>query len=59
LHHASQSSVDIAVIQQIVSDFAEDVSGIEVEADLRAIPSRVLNPIGSAHRGTVPGILQL
>ncbi|CAB4639616.1 unannotated protein [freshwater metagenome] len=59
LHHATQRGVDVAVIQQIVGDFAEDVSGVQVEADLCAIPSRVLNPIGSAHRGTVPGILQL
>ncbi|MCE2807207.1 MAG: hypothetical protein LW869_01985 [Actinobacteria bacterium] len=58
LHHATKRGVDIAVIQQIVGDFAEDVGGVEVEPDLCAIPSRVLNPIGSAHRGTVPGILQ-
>jgi hypothetical protein len=37
----------------------EDVGGIEIESDLCAIPPRVLNPIGSAHRGTVPGILQV
>ena len=59
LHHAAQGGVDIAVIQQIVSDFVEDVGGIKVESDLCAIPPRVLNPIGSAHRGTVPGILQV
>ena len=58
LHHASERGVDIAVVEQIVGDLAEDVGGIEVEADLRAIPAGVSDAVALSHVRTVPGILR-
>ena len=47
LHHAAQRGVEVAVVEEIVGHLLEQRVGVEVEADLRAVPPRVLEP---AHR---------
>ncbi|CAB4611981.1 unannotated protein [freshwater metagenome] len=56
LHHPAQRGIEIAVIEQIVGQVAEDVTGIHVESDLTAIPSGVTNTITLGHMGTVPAL---
>ena len=41
LHQPPQRGVEVAVVQQVVGDLAEDRVGVELEADLRAVPARV------------------
>src|SRR5207248_7345386 len=41
LHEAAQGRVEVTVVQQVVGDLAQDVVGIEVEPDLRAVPTRL------------------
>ena len=55
LQHAPQGRVEVAVVEQVVGDLAEDVVGIELEPRLRAVPPRVAHPtmpIGSGPRTT-------
>ena len=42
LHHAAQRGVEVAVVQEIVGHLLQERVGVEVEADLRAVPTRVL-----------------
>ena len=44
LHHAAQRGVEIAVVEQVVGHLLEQRVGVEIEADLRAVPARVLEP---------------
>ena len=44
LQQALQGLVEVAVVEQLVGHLLEDVVGVEVEADLRAVPPRVLEP---------------
>ena len=37
------------MVEQVVGDLAEDVVGVELEADLRAVPARVANPTSPGH----------
>jgi hypothetical protein len=39
LQHAAQGRVEVAVVEQVVGDLAEDVVGVELEAHLRAVPA--------------------
>ena len=48
LHHAAQRGVEVAVVEQIVGHLLEQRVGVEVEADLRAVPARVLEARGHA-----------
>src|SRR6185503_14650003 len=48
LEHAAQGGVEVAVVQQVVGDLTEHVVGVELEADLRAVPARVA-VAGRAH----------
>ncbi len=41
LHHPPEGVVEVAVVQQVVGDLGEHRVGIELEADLRAVPPRV------------------
>ena len=50
LHHAAQRGVQIAVVEQVVGHLLEQRVGVEVEADLRAVPPRVLEPAHAAVR---------
>jgi hypothetical protein len=54
LHGSPQRRVEIAVVQQVVGDLLEDRRRVQVEADLRAVPPRVADPVGLAHARTVP-----
>ena len=51
LHHAAQRRVQVAVVEQVVGDLLEHRLGVEVEADLRAVPLRVPEPRRASHRG--------
>ncbi len=44
LHEPLQGLVEVAVIEELVGQLAEDVVGVEIEADLGAIPFRILEP---------------
>jgi hypothetical protein len=39
LEHAAQCRVEITVVQQVVGDLGEDAVGVELEADLGAVPA--------------------
>ena len=39
LEHATQGRVEVTVVQQVVGDLGEDAVGIELEADLGAVPA--------------------
>ena len=39
LHHAAQRGVEIAVVEEVVGHLLEQCVGIEVESDLRAVPT--------------------
>ncbi len=52
LHHPPQGGVEVAVVQQVVGDLREDLVGVELEADLRAVPPGVAEPSG--HGRTLP-----
>ncbi len=54
LHHSSQGSVDIAVIQQFVGEFVERRVGVELETGLGAIPAGVLEPLRHVWNVTGP-----
>ena len=41
LHHPAQRGVEVAVVEQVVGDLAEDRVGVDVEAGLGAVPARV------------------
>ena len=41
LHRAAQRRVEIAVVEQVVGQLAEQRVGVEVEAGLGAVPARV------------------
>ena len=41
LHQPPKRGVEVAVVQQVVGDLAEDGVGVDVEAGLRAVPPRV------------------
>ena len=51
LHHAPQRGVQIAVVQEIVGHLLEQRVGVEIEADLRAVPPRVPE-LAHARHGT-------
>ena len=59
LHHPPQGRVEVAVVEQVVGDLAEESVGVEVEADLRAVPPGVPDAVDLPHGGTVPGILPM
>ena len=42
LHHPAQRRVEVAVVEEVVGHLVEQRVGVEVEADLRAVPARVL-----------------
>ena len=42
LHHAPQRGVEITVVEQVVGHLLQQRVGVEVEADLRTVPTRVL-----------------
>ena len=44
LHEALQGLVEVAVVEELVGQLAEDVVGVELEADLGAIPLGVAEP---------------
>jgi hypothetical protein len=44
LEHPAQGGVQIAVIQQVIGDLLEHPVGVELEADLRAVPPRIAEP---------------
>ena len=52
LHHAAQRGVEVAVVQQVVGDLLQDAVGVELEADLRAVPAGVGEP--ARHGWRVP-----
>ena len=54
LHHPPQGGVQVAVVQQVVGDLGEDVVGVELEADLRAVPARVAE--ATCHDRTLLGL---
>ena len=41
---AGAGRVQVAVVQQVVGDLGEDVVGVELEADLGAVPAGVVEP---------------
>ena len=41
LHQATQRGVQVAVVEEVVGDLVEDRVGVELEADLGAVPARV------------------
>ena len=45
------------MVEQVVGDLAEDVVGVELEADLRAVPTRIRNPTSLGHGGEGTGLL--
>src|SRR5690606_13118859 len=54
LHEAAQRRVEVTVVEQVVGDLLEDGVGVEVEADLRAVPPGVSEPRRADHLPTVP-----
>jgi hypothetical protein len=44
LHKALEGLVEVAVVEKLVREFAEDVVGVELETDLGAIPLGVPEP---------------
>ena len=58
LHHPPERGVEVTVVEQIVGEFREDVGGIHLEPDLRAVPSGVSDPVATPHAGTVAGRLR-
>ena len=42
LHHAAERGVEVTVVQEIVGHLLQERVGVEVEADLAAVPPRVL-----------------
>ena len=51
LHHPAQRRVEVAVVEQVVGDLVHDVVGIELEADLGAVPRGVPEPGSTRMRG--------
>ena len=49
LHEAAQGRVQVPVVQEVVGDLLEDRLGVEVEADLGAVPAGVPE-VGARHR---------
>ena len=56
LHHAPQRVVEIAVVEQVVGDLLQDAVGVELEADLGAVPPGVREPaaMGRGYRRPEP-----
>ena len=48
LHKFAQRAIDIAVVQQIIGQFAQERFGINVETSLRAVPARICELGGHA-----------
>ena len=44
LQHPAQRRVQVAVVQEVVGHLVEQRVGVEVEADLRAVPAEYWNP---------------
>ena len=56
LHEALQGLVEVAVVEELVGELAEDVVGVELEADLGAIPLGVPEPGHASYvRPALPG----
>ena len=51
LHQAAQGRVQVAVVEEVVGDLLEDRLGVEVEADLGAVPPGVAEARSAGHRG--------
>ena len=55
LEHPAQRGVEVAVVQQVVGHLREERVGVEVEADLRAVPPGV--PEATLHRDDSTGLV--
>ena len=49
LHHAPERGVEVAVVEEVVGHLLEQRVGVEIEADLRAVPAGVLEPRTERH----------
>ncbi len=55
LHEPAERRVEVAVVEEVVTHFIEELLGVEIEAGLAAVPTRVSEPVDPLAREPLHG----
>jgi hypothetical protein len=54
LHHATQRSVQVSVVQQIIGDLGEHIIRVQLKTDLGTVPAGVAKASEAGHEARLP-----